>query len=392
MTAFYLAAVSASALSTTLADFRDEVSALGDSTWLNCQGVAPGARSVVDALCSAASLWRDGRFDWMAWDSDAEAARTLICAQLRRPPEQVALVSNLAEAAATVAHSIANGAPMWSGRRTVLVGAGEFRSNLFPWLALREVGVAVRSIGATDGTMRSADIIDALDDDVALVALSDVQSQCGVRINMAAVLDACRAHGALLFVNTTQSAGVLRTPIAADAPDFIAAHSYKWQLAPRGATWLCVADRWVGTLTSISPNWKNVRDPYDCLYGGPLNWSATARRLDSSLAWYSWVGARAALELLGRFDEAAIETQALSLAAKCAGELMSRGVELPASELPTHLLGVRYATAYGAHAEQERLLTKGIVLSSRGAWLCFGFHGFNSGDDLERLLDNLRLP
>lgn len=52
----------------------------------------------------------------------------------------------------------------------------------------------------------------------------------------------CRELGARLFVDATQSVGVLRFPLAAATPDYVAVHGYKWLIAPRGAAWLYVRD------------------------------------------------------------------------------------------------------------------------------------------------------
>jgi selenocysteine lyase/cysteine desulfurase len=237
----------------------------------------------------------------------------------------------------------------------------------------------------------STDVVDALASDVGLVAVSDVQSQNGVRLDTGAILRACRSQGTLLFVNTTQSAGVLRPATGADLPDFTAAHSYKWQLAPRGAAWLGVAGDTLDALRGRSANWKNAPDPIRNLYGGPLAWDASARRLDASLAWFPWVGARAALELLGRHDAAAVEHHALALASSCRDELERRGADLAVSELPTHLLGVRYPDEAAAQAEQHHLHAHDIAVSARGAWLRIGFHGFNTFDEVDRLLAAIRL-
>ena len=72
-----------------------------------------------------------------------------------------------------------------------------------------------------DGRIPAEDVAAAVDARTALVATSHVQSSNGYRIDLDALVAACRAVGARLFVDATQSAGALRIPL--DGIDYLAA-------------------------------------------------------------------------------------------------------------------------------------------------------------------------
>jgi hypothetical protein len=108
----------------SLAALREEFRALEGTAWLNCQGVGPGARSVVRAVSDALSLWTAGRFDWLAWEESAEVARSLLAERLGLSSDRVAIVSSLAEAATTVASGFEWRRLAPAGRRVIVVGAG----------------------------------------------------------------------------------------------------------------------------------------------------------------------------------------------------------------------------------------------------------------------------
>ena len=122
-----------------------------------------------------------------------------------------------------------------TGRRgAVVVGGREFRSNLLPWLALasRERDI-VQVAEPADGGWTER-ILEAVRPGTALVALTEVQSATGARLDLSAVAGRCSDVGALCFVNLTQSAGILPVDVEALGIDFAAAHGYKWLLSAFG--------------------------------------------------------------------------------------------------------------------------------------------------------------
>ncbi len=392
-----------------LAAFRSQFPALARFAWLNTQAVPPGATPVLAAVQAAMDAWRDGTFDWTVWEADAERARDICARWLGAAPTSVALVATLADAAATVAHVVAGLARTGHPRPRVVVPGVEFRSNLFPWLALTERGCDVTAIEPdADGLVRTDALIAATTADVALVAVSDVQSATGHRIDASAIAAHCRAVGARSFFNLTQSLGVLPFDVAAIGADFVAAHSYKWLLSPRGATFLYAhPDRW-RELRPLAPNWKNAGDLFGApdlssvprvageipryveLYNGPYTLIEDMRRADASLAWFSWVGARAAVELLDTLSSDAVAAHCTGLAADFREGALAQGHRVAAQELPSQLAAVEFATPADAGAASTALLAADVVTSARGARVRFGFHAFNDASDVERALAALK--
>ncbi|HXF56330.1 MAG TPA: aminotransferase class V-fold PLP-dependent enzyme [Actinomycetota bacterium] len=161
--------------------------------------------------------------------------------------------------------------------------------------------------------VRTEALLEAVRPDTVLLAVSEVQSSSGFRVHLEPLAERCRDTGARLFVNLTQSAGVLRTDAAALGADFVAAHGYKWLLGPRGGRLAGRAPDRLPELEPLAPNWHSVPDAYADYYGdSPL--APDASRLTLSWAWFSGVGAQAALELLARLDPGEVEALALAQA------------------------------------------------------------------------------
>ena len=360
---------------TDCAAFRALFPALGRLVWLNTPTIPPGAAPVLAALRRAEQEWEQGTADFEEWEEDAHVTRGLFARLIGAEESSVALVPSLSEAAATVALSLPSG--------RVVVGEREFRSNLFPWLALAERGFEVVQARADAGVVSTEALVEAIDPRTVLVAVTEVQSSNGFRVRLDAVAERARAVGARLFVNGTQSLGALRLDLERVRPDYVATHGYKWLLAPRGAGWLYVAPERLAETRPLAPSWKSAAHPIEEYYGGPYALAADARKLDCSLAWFSWVGARAALELLLSLDAAAVEARCLSLAARFREGALERGFRLAPTELPSQTVGVAVPDPATL---QQQLARRHVVAAVRGDYLRCGFHAYNDPSDLEAAL------
>jgi selenocysteine lyase/cysteine desulfurase len=358
--------------------FRALFPALERVTYLNTATAAPGAIPILDALRRVHGQWESGEFSWQAWEADGEATRRLFAEMIGGQPEDVALASSLSEAAATVAASLEPG--------RVVVGEREFQSNLFPWLALRDRGFEVVEVPSVQGVVPTEALVEAIDERTVLAALSEVQSSNGFRVDVAAVGERCRRVGARFFVNLPQTLGALRFDVDRAAADYVAAHGYKWLLGPRAAAWLWVRPQRLNELRPLAPNWKSVAEPYADYYGGPMELSPGTRRLDASLAWFSWPGARAALELLASLDAAAVEARCLELAAAFRAEAANRGFTLSPQEVPSQVLSVQVSDPL---AVKERLSAQRVIAAVRADSVRFGFHAYNDRSDVQAALDAL---
>ncbi|MFN8535099.1 MAG: aminotransferase class V-fold PLP-dependent enzyme [Dehalococcoidia bacterium] len=356
--------------------FRGLFPALERFVYLNTASTAPGARPVIETLRTALADWERGDFSSPAWDDAGRETRALVARLINAPTETVALIGSASEGAATIAASLPPG--------RVVVGEREFRSNLFPWLALADRGFEVASVPAVDGVVPTASILKAIDDRTVLVAVSAVQFANGFRVDLDAISLRTREVGAFLFVDATQALGALAFDVAALRPDALVAHGYKWLLSPRGACWLYVAPHKLGSIRPLAPSWRSADDPYAQLSGGPYRLPEQAWKLDLSPAWLSFLGARAALEVLLDLPPATVEARTLQLATLFRDGARQIGLDLAPLEVPSHLIGVR---ADDPEQLRDALGERGVIVGARGRYVRLGFHAFNDERDVLRALE-----
>lgn len=228
-------------------------------------------------------------------------------------------------------------------------------------------GVEVRTVPLS----RLSESIDAR---TTLVAVSAVQSSTGELADLDAIVDAARAHGALVAVDATQACGWL--PLDASRFDFLACHAYKWLMSPRGSAFLVVRRERLEELTPLAAGWAAGADMHASYYGPPLRLASTARRLDTSPAWFSWVATGPALAVVERVGVERIHVHNLDLANR-----FRRGLGLAPGDSAIVSVDVEDAAA--------RLERAGIKAAVRAGGLRVSFHLYNTPADVDGALDAL---
>ncbi len=312
------------------------------------------------ALQAALADWRGGRTSWEHWGESTEAARAAFARLTGVAVNRVTVGATVSELVGLVAAAVPDGT-------RVVAPDVEFTSLLFPWMVHADRGLEV----VTVPLHRLAETIDAR---TGVVALSAVQSATGELADLDAVLATCRHHGALTVVDATQACGWL--PLDSSRFDAVVCGAYKWLMSPRGTAFMSVSDELLERLKPLHAGWYAGENPHASYYGPPLRLAASARRLDTSPAWFSWVGTQPALELIERIGIETICEHDLSLANRFRAGL---GLEPYASAIvSTEVPGA-----------ERRLEQAGIRASVRGGRLRTSFHVYNTQADVDAVLDAL---
>lgn len=333
-----------------------------ETVYLNTAGMGlPPARTVA-ALREAIADQAAGRTDVVAYDGPVNASRRAFARLAGVAERQVAIGATAAEQVAVVAAALPEGAE-------VLVAAGEFTSVTAPFqhrpgLRVRVVPLERLAEAVTPGT--------------ALVAVSVVQSADGRLVDLEAVREATRRAGARLLLDATQAAGWLPLVPHAAAADYLVCAAYKWLLAPRGVSFLVVAEDAMPGLRPIAPGWYAGEDPWaDCYDRVVL--ARSARRFDHSPAWLPFVGATQSLALIEELTPALIGAHDRALAARCREGLRALGHQPVAADSAI-------VSVAGLGDVAKQLAEGGVRVSARAGGLRIAFHLYNTEAEVDRLL------
>jgi selenocysteine lyase/cysteine desulfurase len=328
----------------------------GARGYLNTASYGLPPQPAWEALQAALGDWREGRTSWERWNDATDEAREIWSRLVHVPGEHVAVGATVSELVGLVAAAFP--------RARVLSTDTDFASLLFPWLV-------------NNGDVRVVpvrELADAVDDRTDVVAFSAVQSANGEVADLDAVAAAAAAHGALTIVDATHAVGWL--PLDAARFDAVACAGYKWLLTPRGTAYLYVAPGLLERVRPLHAGWFSSDDPYSSYYGLPLRLAATARRLDTSPAWFSWVAAVPALATLEQIGIERIHAHDVALANR-----FRTGLGLEASDS-----AIVSASIDGA---EEKLARAGIRAAVRAGSLRASFHVYNVEEDVDAAIDAL---
>ena len=329
-------------------------------TYLNTASYGLPPKPAWDGLQAALADWQGGRTSWEHWGVPGEAARVSFARFVGVPVETVAIGANVSTFVGLVAASIPDGA-------RVLVPDVEFTSLLFPFLVQEHRGVTVRLVPA-------AELVAEIGPNVDVVAFSAVQMASGEVADLDGVAAAAAEHGALTVVDATQAVGWL--PFASTRFDVVVAHAYKWMLSPRGTAFMAIRPKHMDAVVPHAAGWYAGEDPLQTFFGGPLRLAASARRLDTSPAWFMWVATAEALDVIERVGVDAIHAHDLSLANR-----FRAGLGLEPSDSAIVFCDIEDAA--------DKLERAGIRAAVRGGRLRTSWHLYNTDTDVDRTLEVL---
>jgi kynureninase len=167
----------------------------------------------------------------------------------------------------------------WRARRNKLVTDGlNFPSNNYIYHALERTGARVVTVDSPDGfTLPVELILDAIDEETALVSVSHVAFRSSYVQDLAAITRRAHAVGAMVLADLYQSAGTLPVNVRELGVDFATGGSVKWLCGGPGAGYLYVRrDLW-SQLTPAATGWSAHEEPF-AFEGGAMRYADSAFR------------------------------------------------------------------------------------------------------------------
>lgn len=247
-----------------------------DLIYLNHAAVAPWPLRTQRAVERfAEENCRRGAADYPDWLKREQQLREQLRQLLNAPSvEDIALVKNTSEAISFVAF----GYPWKSGDNIVSVDE-EFPSNRIPWEVLCRRGVELRRAKCRSQPDPEETVIELIDRNTRLVAVSSVQYGSGLRLDLQRIGEYCRSRGVLFLIDAIQSLGALQFDVQAYGADFVMADGHKWMLGPEGLGVFYSSPRGRESIELTQYGWHMVENPGD-YDSGTWSVAATARRFE----------------------------------------------------------------------------------------------------------------
>jgi cysteine desulfurase / selenocysteine lyase len=322
------------------------------------------------------------------WRDHARYVRASVARLVGGHAEQVAFTQNTSTGLAIVTNGLD-----WRDGDNVVVPAGEFPSNFYPWLQLRRRGVEVREVPMVDGQARVDDVLAALDHRTRVLAISAVHYSSGHRYDLGAFGATCQNSDVLLVVDGTQAVGAVTVDAGLLGIDVLAVSAHKWLLGPFGIGFVHLSPRAMQRLTPSTVGWRSVDDPFAFDHEPLL--AADGRRFESGTENSAGLaGLGATVDLVHELDRQRVEDRVLDRAAQLATLMAAVGMDVRLPSRHDRRSGIVIASSPSTPRQvlHDRLLSRGVRCSLRGNGLRFAPHYFTNDSDLQHAADTLRHP
>ena len=199
-------------------------------------------RGVEEGLRRYAQLWtmRGIRAWEEGWFTLPTEVGNIVAGLIGAAPGSVSMHENV-----TVAQAVALSAVDFTPPRNRLVcGAEDFPSVLYLYEGLARRGVEVVRVAAREGrTLEEDDVIAAIDERTAVVALSQVLFRTAQLLDVGRIARRALKAGALTMIDAYQAVGAVPVDVNAQGIDFLTGGSVKWLCGGPGAGYLYAGPR-----------------------------------------------------------------------------------------------------------------------------------------------------
>src|ERR1700737_4039281 len=147
-------------------------------------------------------------------------------------------------------------------KSTILAVSSDFPAITRPWLRLAALkNHTVRFVDDQPTCDLTDTLIEAIDEDTAVVAVSSVQYATGTVVDISRLRQSTIQVGARLIVDATQAEGAMRGDAAAWDADAVVSSGYKWLGGHGGVALAVVSPRLLERIPPL-PGWMGAADPF----------------------------------------------------------------------------------------------------------------------------------
>ena len=370
---------------------REEFPTLASGIHLLSHSLGPVPRAVRASMTEYYEAWEHhtGEDAWAtSWWTLSRRVGDRIARILGGEPGSVQIEPNASLALATVASCF----DFKSGRRNkVVTTALDFPSMEYFWEAQRQVGAKVEVVPSADCiSVPLEQLIEAIDSDTCLVALSHTSYRSSWRVDARAIVERAHAKGALVLLDVYQSAGVVQLNATDWNVDFLIGGTIKWLCGGPSCGYLYVRPDLQRDLRPRLTGWVAHDSPFEFAHA-PMRYAKSVRRFaqgtPSIPALYSAIPGLEIIEAVGVPEIAAESQRRTQSMIEFAHE---RGWTINTPLENSQRGGSVMIGVDNAQVMAERLGERRVFVDWRpGAGLRVSPHFFNTDEEIEEALNIL---
>jgi kynureninase len=374
----------------TLLDWRPEFPAVEATLHFISHSLGAMPRGVEEALRQYAQTWKArGIRAWEeSWMEVPLELAGIIEQILNAESGSVSLHANVTLAQASALSALDFAPP----RNRLVCTAEDFPSVLYLYEGLARRGVEVVRVPAREGRrIDEQDVVAAVDERTAVVAISQVLFRTSQLLDLAPLARRAREVGALTLIDAYQAVGTVPLDVQALGVDMLAGGSIKWLCGGPGTAYLYVSPRLAPRLEPALTGWFAHERPFD-FDPGPMRWDAGPRRFWGGTPNIpSYLAARPGCEIVARIGVETIREKSLRLTERMIAWADDCGWRLGSPREPERRGGTVCVDVPDAERVCQALLASDVLLDFRpGVGLRLAPHFYTREDEVDLVMQRVR--
>ena len=362
-------------------------------TYLNTAYISPSFKAVEKAGIDAV-LHKSQPFDITSADFfDPVTEVKKLFAQLVEVDnyERIATVPSVSYGIANVANNI-----HLNKNDEIILLEDQFPSNVYEWQILAEkYGAKLITVRAPKSSVNpvkqwNQDILNAINDKTALVAMAHINWSNGVLFNLKAIREKTKQHNALLIIDGSQSVGALPFSVKELQPDALICAGYKWLFGPYACGYSYFGSYFDDGMP-IENNWANRLHSEN--FAGLTAYESEYKPLAGRYAMGesgSFIAIPMQIEALKQILEwtpKAIQDYCKEISSDAVQELKALGCHIEDGNYRSHhLFGIKLPEGLDVENFKQLLKEHHVYLSFRGNYIRISCHLFNTKEDFTKLV------
>ncbi|MBS0297032.1 MAG: aminotransferase class V-fold PLP-dependent enzyme [Proteobacteria bacterium] len=346
---------------------------------------------LADEVRTAFESYLDDRLrcgsEWGWWVERAEAVRTGMASLLRVDPNEIAVTASASAGVNAVASALDFSGP----RNKVVVSNFEFPTSGQIWHAQEPRGAEVVHVPEDDtGYIPLEHFEKAIDERTKVVAIAQVCYRNGAKQDVKGIVEIARRKGALVLLDIYQAVGATDIDLKALDVDFATGGMLKYLLGTAGIGFFYCRKGLIEQLRPTVTGWFAQSNIFkmSIFENDP---SPTARRFEMGTPPVpNCYAAEAGINIIREVGTPQIEPYIRNLTRHAIERLSEIGCRFAMPTDDARRGPQVTVKSTDDHALVERLAARDIVVSNRDGNLRAMFHAYNTGADVEALVEGLK--
>jgi selenocysteine lyase/cysteine desulfurase len=369
-----------------------------DITYLNCAAYSPLLRSVVEAGQNGLKLKVNPQNINPKYDffDHSDKARELLKQILNASnKDDFAIIPSVSYGMAIVANNISR-LPTITKKTNIVIIAEEFPNNIYTFeKAAEKHNLRLDSISADVFTEDwNLKVLNAIDTGTAVVVVPHVHWIHGYVFDLEKISAKCKANGALLVIDGTQSVGAFDLDLQKIKPDALVGAFYKWMMGPHSICYGYFGE-FFHDGEPLEESWFNKvnSDVFSDLLNYERAYRPRAQRYNSGEYSHFVLTPMviAAMEQLLVWGIDNIQKHCQSISKNSIAKLRSLGCKiLPDHQRSSHLISLHLPDIISLDELMKYLETAKIFVSKRDKTIRISPHLYNTENDFEKLTNAIQ--